>query len=104
MTKVTLTQETIKAIHSYIDNYNLEEDFSTSACVTDVQFRQGDIDIDVDFFIWGHIEGYEEEHDEIPPPNIEYCSELITDGGEIADIRAYNKDGDALEISNLNEL
>lgn len=104
MTKVALTQATIKAIHSYIDNYTLEDDLCTSADVKDVQFKQGDIDIDVDFFFWGHNEHSKNVHSEVPPPNIEYFTEYITDGGEITDIRAYDKDGELVDITNLSEI
>lgn len=100
---ITLSKETIKAIHDYAHGYT-PEDEASSYRLEDVVFRQDGCDILVDIEIYGHWRYYTERHDELPPPNEEYFSEWVYEGHDITNIVAYDKEGEEITITNESEL
>lgn len=96
-----LSKETIEEINDTIENYDLEEEYSTGHVF---EIEVGTIILCITFSLWANLHEEYMVHDEVPPPNVENLSYFEFNSAEITEITAYNEDGDEVEIENLNEL
>lgn len=96
-----LSKETIEEINDTIENYDIEDEYSTGH---EFEIEVGTFLLCITFTLWAnYIEDYM-VHDEVPPPNVENLSYFEFDTAEITEITAYDEDGDEVEIENLKEL
>lgn len=96
-----LSKETIEQINDTIENYDLDDEYSTGH---EIEIEVGSILLFITFTLWATLHEERMVHTEVPPPNIEYFSYYEFDDAEITEIVAYNEDGDEVEIENKKAL
>lgn len=104
MKTITLTPQTIAAMHAYRDIVRDICEDSGIDSMEGVEIRQGDYTIVADYKASSELVEDEMVHSEVCAPNIEDLSYIVCTGVDIDNVHAFDDDGEEYGINNLKEV
>lgn len=96
-----LSTKAMAEIESHIENVDIDFEGSKDF---EGEVEDGDYLIMFTFWVNAHFHEEYNYHNEVPYNNIEDLSHYEFDEAEITDIKAYDEDGEEVEITNKHEL